>query len=313
MATRKQKSSASAPAGGGGFSLISDEKLLQLYTTMVKCRMVEERARSLFEPKNLLKRKRLAGNGGGAVSQEAGQEAVVVGVAIDLGPEDRVLPLNRGLIASFARGGPLTEVFRSQMAGAAGLDLAVQLDIATGAALINKTKQNGKIAVVYLEEGAASPGFRSGFLPDSCSDALHAAGPRRLPILFVRLSSLPAAPGKRKAQKGIDAHAERDEIARQASNCGIPFIAVDASDAVAVYRVVTEAIAHARKGNGATFIACEAAGGDMAHDPILKMEAYLTRKGLFSEKLKRENAASLTKELRAASAAANQSKKLASL
>jgi TPP-dependent pyruvate/acetoin dehydrogenase alpha subunit len=51
----------------------------------------------------------------------------------------------------------------------------------------------------------------------------------------------------------------------------------------------------------------------MAHDPILKMEAYLTRKGLFSEKLKRENAASLTKELRAASAAANQSKKLASL
>jgi TPP-dependent pyruvate/acetoin dehydrogenase alpha subunit len=318
MATRKQKPSASAPAGGGGFSLISDEKLLQLYTTMVKCRMIEERARSLFEPKNLLERKKLAGNGGGAVGQEAGQEAAVVGVAIDLGPEDRVVPLNRslivgfGLIASFVRGAPLEEVFRSQMACAAGLDLAAQLDIATGAALINKTKKNGKIAVVFLDGEEAEPVFRPDFWPDSCSDALHAAGVHRLPILFVRLSSLPAVLGKRKAQKGIDAHAERDVIARQAEACGVPFIAVDGNDAVAVYRVATEAIAHARKGNGATFIACETAGCK-AHDPILKMEAYLTRKGLFSEKLKRENAASFTQELKAAIATANQSKKLASL
>jgi pyruvate dehydrogenase E1 component alpha subunit len=322
MATRKQKPTASAPAGGGSFSLISDEKLLQLYTTMVKCRMIEERTRSFFEPRNLRERKKPAGNGGGAMGQEAGQdagqEAAVVGVAIDLEPEDRVVPLNRGLIASFVWGEPLEEVFRSQKACAAGLDLASQLDIATdaldiatGAALVNRTKQNGKIAVVFLEDGVASPGFRSGFRPGSCSDALHAAGLHRLPILFVRLSRLPAAPGKQKTQKRIDAQTERNKIAREASNCGIPFIAVDGSDAVAVYRVAAEAIAHARKGNGATFIACEIAGGK-AHDPILKMEAYLTRKGLFSEKLLRETVTGFKKELRAAIATANQSKKLAS-
>jgi TPP-dependent pyruvate/acetoin dehydrogenase alpha subunit len=79
---------------------------------------------------------------------------------------------------------------------------------------------------------------------------------------------------------------------------------------VAVYRVATEAIMHARKGNGATLIECETAGGGKAHDPILKMEVYLTRKGLFSEGLKSKTVASFTKELKAALATANQSKRL---
>ena len=76
---------------------------------------------------------------------------------------------------------------------------------------------------------------------------------------------------------------------------------------VAVYRVATEAIAQARKGNGATLIECSfdhrpghsEIGPRKAQDPILKMEAYLTRKGLFSEEWKAEAEASLTKELEA--------------
>lgn len=310
MATRKQEPRAAAPAVEGGFSLISDEKLIQLYTTMVKCRMIEEQARGLFEPKKKLERNKLAGNGG---SGAVGQEAVVVGIAIDLGPEDTVAPSKRGPITGFVKGEPLEEVFRRQMACATSLDLAAQLDIAIGAALVNKTKKNGKIAVVFLEgeeaEPVFQPDFRPDFWPDSCSDALHAAGVHRLPLLFVRMSSLPARLGKRKAQKGINAQTERDEIARQAGACGLPFIAVEGSDVVAVYRVVTEAIAHARKGNGATLIECETAGGK-AHDPILKMEAYLTRKRLFSEELKSKTVASFTKELKAALATANQSKRL---
>jgi TPP-dependent pyruvate/acetoin dehydrogenase alpha subunit len=258
--------------------------------------------------------------------QAAGWEAVVAGVAIDLGPGDTLAPANRGsiagfgLIAGFIKGEPLAEVFRRQLADAAGLDTAVRLDmatdalnLATGAALVNKTKKNGKIAVVFLDGEAAGPGSRLDLRLDSASDsfadALHAAGLHRLSILFVRMSSLPAGAGKGKAQKGIDAHTGRDRTARLAGECGIPFIAVDASDAVAVYRVATEAAAHARKGNGATLIECESAAGK-AHDPVLKMEAYLTRKGLFSEELKSKTVASFTKELKTAFATANQSKRL---
>jgi TPP-dependent pyruvate/acetoin dehydrogenase alpha subunit len=328
MATRKQEPRASAPDEEGGFSLISDEKLLQLYATMVKCRLIEERAQGRLEPKKPLEPKKLASRSGGrAAGQAAGLEAVVVGVAIDLGPEDTVAPSSHGpiadfgTIAGFVKGEPREEIFRRQAACAAALDPAVRLDIATdalniatGAALVNKTKNNGKIAVVFLDGEAAAPVFRSGSRPDSSSDsfadALHVAGLHRLPILFVRLSSLPAGAGKGKAQEGIDAHAGREGIARLAEECGIPFIAVDASDAVAVYRVATEAITHARKGNGATLIECETAGGGKAHDPILKMEVYLTRKGLFSEGLKSKTVASFTKELKAALATANQSKRL---
>jgi len=65
---------------------------------------------------------------------------------------------------------------------------------------------------------------------------------------------------------------------------------------VAVYRVSTEAIAHARKGNGPTLIECILDGSD----PILKMEEYLKRKSLFSEGMKREVMASFARELETA-------------
>jgi TPP-dependent pyruvate/acetoin dehydrogenase alpha subunit len=119
-----------------------------------------------------------------------------------------------------------------------------------------------------------------------------------LPILFVCQNSLPTKPGSLKRQTRVE------EIAAQA--CGFPAIPVDGGDVMAVYRVATEAIAHARKGNGPTLIECRAERSK-AHDPILKMEAYLTRKCLFSEKLKLEVATSFTKELDAAIEAAKAS------
>jgi TPP-dependent pyruvate/acetoin dehydrogenase alpha subunit len=64
--------------------------------------------------------------------------------------------------------------------------------------------------------------------------------------------------------------------------------------------VATEAIAHARRGNGPTFIECKGERSK-AHDPILNMEMYLKRKGLFSKKTKLEIAAGFTEILDAAS------------
>ena len=49
--------------GNHGFSLISNEKLLQLYTAMVKCRMIEERVRALLERGKIRRGKDAAGRG----------------------------------------------------------------------------------------------------------------------------------------------------------------------------------------------------------------------------------------------------------
>ena len=44
----------SAPPIQNGFSLISNEKLLQLYVTTLKCRMIQERVRILVKQNKLI-------------------------------------------------------------------------------------------------------------------------------------------------------------------------------------------------------------------------------------------------------------------
>jgi pyruvate dehydrogenase E1 component alpha subunit len=117
------------------------------------------------------------------------------------------------------------------------------------------------------------------------------AGAKSLPILFV-------------CHCGHDA----EDISLQAKNYGFPAVTVDANDAVALYRVATEAIAHARRGSGPTFIECKpwslsgpgSSPRATAGNPILNMEKYLSRKGLFNKKLKSEVTANFARELDAA-------------
>jgi len=266
--TKEQKDAATAAlAGNHGFSLISDKKLLDLYSAMVKCRMIEEHAWDLFG---------FEGLGG---NRDAGprREAAAVGAAIDLLPGDTVVASRRDLIANFLKDDPLSRLLSPKSVRAAESSLADLLHLAATAAATSRLKKNGKIAAVFLCGESTSSG--------TWQEALIKAGADRLPILFVRQTNLPD-----EAQSGM------------ARDFGFPVIPVDGSDVVAVYRVATEAITHARKGNGATLIECVTtrSGDDAETDPILKMEAYLSRKGLFSEKLKRDVAAAFGRELLAA-------------
>jgi TPP-dependent pyruvate/acetoin dehydrogenase alpha subunit len=277
MTTRTKEQSAAATTGNHNFSLISNEKLLQLYATMVKCRMITERARVLIE------QNKLTGNEDATVGAESRLEAAAVGVAIDLLPEDTVAPSHRDFIVNFIKGLPLDKIFGPVFARATRPGFAAQINLATSKALANKAKKNGRIAVAFPGDGSNSPSL--------WHEALALASVQQLPILFVCQNMLPADPLRRKKQTGVE------KIAAQA--CGFPAITVDGNDVVAVYRVATEAIAHARKGNGPTLIECKT-GRSTARDPIVNMETYLTRKGLFSEKMKLEVAASFTRELDAA-------------
>ncbi|MGH9600436.1 MAG: thiamine pyrophosphate-dependent enzyme, partial [Terracidiphilus sp.] len=95
-------------------------------------------------------------------------------------------------------------------------------------------------------------------------------------------------------------------------SCSLPAIVVDAHDAVALYRVAQEAIAHARRGGGPTMIACtpfRAAGASVnkrTGDPIAKMERYLAGKGLPASRLKAAVTAGFSRELDAAVEAAGR-------
>jgi pyruvate dehydrogenase E1 component alpha subunit len=275
MTIRTQEAIAAALAGSNGFLLISNEKLLQLYAIMVKCRMIAERAHVLLEQNSIVSN----------FDATIGQEAVAVGVAIDLLPEDTIAPSQRNVIVDYIKGISLEKIFGALLARAARPNLDARLNSAIGAALDNRTKKNGRVAVAFCGDDSPSLGF--------WHDALCVASAQQLPILFVCQNNFMAGPPHHKK------HTSVAEIALTVDACRFPTIAVDGNDVVAVYRVATESIIHARKGNCPTLIECKIERSK-AHDPILKMERYLKRKGLFIREMKLEVTAGFTRQLDAA-------------
>jgi hypothetical protein len=255
MTTSIIEQSSAELAGHQGFSIISNEKLRQLYISMVKCRLLAERLRAL--------------GGQGNLCAAAGNEAAAVGVLAGLLPEDAVAAVPGDLIVRFLHNEIQCKPLEESLLRDAGPDFATQLKLILRAAPASKSAVDRKITVAF---SSGDTGF-----PEA---ALKRAGAKRLPVIFVRHTSVLSE-------------------AFGALESGVPVIPVDGADVVAVYRVATESISHARKGNGPTLIECFFDPSE-AHDPILKMEAYLTRKGIFREAWKLEEVANFKRQLEAA-------------
>ena len=315
MATKVKESAAVATTSSkNGGSLISDDKLKQLYATMLKCRLMEEKALGLK------KMARFKGNYYAAV----GQEAAVVGAAIDLRPEDAVAPSHRDFITNFVKGVPLDAMF-SQLygrvtspdkgrcapahCGYAPLNIitpsstiAAQLNIGTGIALANKMLKNDNIVVAFSGDGSTSLGF--------WHEALNFSAVHDLPIVFVCQNNLWAESVPIRLQTKVE------DISLKAQAYGFPGITVDGNDVVAMYRVAHEAIQRARSGGGPTLIeaktyrwyghssidpakyrAPEEVETWKTKDPIAAMERYLTQRNLFTPAWKQQMIESFGKEL----------------
>ena len=162
-----------------------------------------------------------------------------------------------------------------------------------------------------MKRGTVALTFRNGGFTaeESWQEALQIAGKRKLPMIFVCWNGSLAEASRGKRESG------RKGALWPEPAFGFPSIAVDGDDVVAVYRVATEAIAHARRGNGPTLISCESwrenhssakENGQRGPSPamrrsnygqsILNMENYLTGKGLFKLKYRREIVAAFGKE-----------------
>ncbi len=270
---------SSATAYESAVPLISNEKLLQLYATMVKCRVLEERL-CLFAPQGKANR-----------VSEGGQEASLVGATIDLVRGDAILPLKVKLLADWAKG-VSARVLPKFVAGVAGHSIrrrsaAALFETTLRASRIRKGKRNRRIVVAFAEvEETVLPAWRR---------SLAWAVKQKLPIVFVVQVQRLSETVNDQGPAGIEDERQLSAVA------GLPAIVVDGDDAVAVYRVAYEAIARARRGSGPTLIECrpyivraQADGRTVqprrrnpaepwrAADPIVNMETYLRRKGLFT-------------------------------
>ncbi len=249
---------AAPPAGGNGFSIISKTRLLALYKALLRCRALDDRISGSrkfdsFQPSR-----------NGWRSLGPSPHAAAIAAIIDLLPGDTVVASREDFIPRFLRGATanalLANLRNGAISGGASMDSLLKRALSAGRA--RKRQDERKIAVLFgAEESETSTPWR---------ETLHAAGAERLPVIFLcRHRSAPAG-----ANNG-------------AKKCGVPAVAVDANDVVALYRVACESIAHARRGNGPTLIECVPWPASLAQgraaarlDAIQNMERYLAQAGI---------------------------------
>jgi acetoin:2,6-dichlorophenolindophenol oxidoreductase subunit alpha len=257
--------------------LVPNKKLRQMYVAMAEARVLDEHIAKLQKRAKSSRGKR-------TLESTRGQEACRVSTAIDLGPGDLVSDSQEGLVMDLlagAKAGALLERLTAltsgkkakgtKLGGTSGRllpwidDAGERLRMAMGAALSFKALERPNIVVAYVRSGELAKG--------EWREVLKLAAKLELSVIFVVL------PAEKKSKGSGTA-----TLSPKTSAWGVPGIAVDASDAVALYRVAQESIGRTRAGDGPVLIECvlyttERKGEAASHDPlVLAGEFLLSRK-----------------------------------
>lgn len=223
---------------------IADDDLRRLYATMLLARRLDERILILQ------RQGRIA-----TALSNRGQEAVALGAAYALRPNDWMVPYFRELAGYLWRGWRPEQLFLYLAGYAEGMGIpedvrdlplcipvASQLPHAVGLAYASQYKGEDSVALVFLGDGATSHG--------DFHEAMNFAGVFQAPVVFCCANnhwaiSVPVARQTRARS-----------LARKSLAYGIPSIQVDGNDLLAVYVATREAVERARTGGGPTFIEC---------------------------------------------------------
>lgn len=233
---------------------LSPHQLVAMYRTMLRIRLLEEKAGDLVE----------AGEIGCPVHLYIGQEAVATGICAALEPDDYVWGNHRSHGHYLAKGGDMKALMaellckRDGCAGGRGGSMhvyagdvgilgtvpmvAATIPIAVGAALSASIKDSGQVSVAFFGDGATEEGV--------FHESLNIASLYDLPVIFVCENNLYSSHLPLSARRAVD------ELHLHAVPYAIPGIRVDGNDVVAVYRAASQAVARARKGSGPTLLEC---------------------------------------------------------
>lgn len=219
-------------------SLDDAEKLIALYRALVRTRAIDAKAVALQRTGRL-----------GTYPSSLGQEAVSVGTASAMRPEDVAVPSFRDHGLLLWRGVTLTEFFlywggdeRGNVFSGPREDFPVSVPVgshvahAVGAALAFKLRKEARVAVCLFGDGATSKG--------DVYEAFNIAGIWHLPIVFVISNNQWAISVPRRAQSATET------LAQKAIAAGFAGEQVDGNDVTAMHGAVYEAIERARKGGG---------------------------------------------------------------
>jgi len=238
---------------------IPREKLLEMYELMNRIRYFELTARKLFAE----------GKIPGFVHLYAGEEAVAVGVMVNLKPGDVITSTHRGHGHCIAKGVDLKAMAAEIMGkktgsnkgkggsmhiydaekgilGANGI-VGGGVPHAVGAALAFKYLKRDNVAVAFLGDGAMNQGV--------VMESLNLAATWKVPVIFVVEDNQYAISMRSLEPSSLQPRrASARSFAERAMGFGIPAVTVDGMDVIAVYEAAREAIERARRGEGPTLI-----------------------------------------------------------
>ena len=219
---------------------------------MVEIRGVENRIQKLFAE----------GHVRGSTHLANGQEAVAVGIARSIDPDDVVTCTYRGHGHALALGvtpaGVIGEICGRTIGCAGGLGgsmhlvepsvgllptaaiIGAGLPIACGAAMAARARKNGRVAVSIFGDGSANIG--------AFHEALNFAAIQKLPVVFVCENNLYGEYSR------INLTTPVADIAVRAGSYAMPGVVVDGQDVDKVAEAMGEAVARARRGEGPSLL-----------------------------------------------------------
>ena len=235
-------------------ALTSRMQRIALYRQMLLIRRCEEQ----------LARAHQAGLIHGACHTYVGEEAVATGVCANLRADDAIFSTHRGHGHALAKGvtprelmaelfgratgcsrgrGGSMHLFKPEVGlmGTSGIVGPCILQ-AAGAGYTFKLLGADRVGVAFFGDGASNNGaFHEG---------LNLASIWKLPTLFVCENNLYAT------EIALSYAAGNPNVAERAAAYGMPGVAVDGNDVLAVYEAACEAVERARSGGGPTLLEC---------------------------------------------------------
>jgi len=247
-------------------------KLLEAYYYLLLTRTVENKIAYICHNQNA-QNPLIIGKG----YLSTGQEAISVGAAMALGPEDWLAPTHRDLGAHLVRGITLRQIFSQYFcrltSPTRGRDgnvhfgdtskkilgfvshMGALMPVANGVASAMKYQKKNGVVLSPLGDGASSQGV--------AHEAMNYASVFKLPVVFLLNNNRYAISTPLREQAAIE------HLAVRAAGYGMPGVTIDGNKVTEVYETVKEAVERARSGKGPSLIECETLrmSGHGTHDP----------------------------------------------
>ncbi len=293
---------------------LSKEQLLRMYRNMALTRAYDERGMMLQRQGRI-----------GFTVPSFGQEAIQTGTVAAIEDEDFIFPSYREPGVFIYRGASLYQMV-SNLYGNSGdvckgrqmpvhysfadlklfsvsSPIATQVIQAVGAAMAYKIRKEKNLTITYFGDGGTSENdFHTG---------MTFAGAFKAPTIFICTNNQYAISVPVFKQMG------NPKIVDKAAGYGMPGIAVDGNDVLAVYAATKAAADRARRGEGPSFLECltlrmgpHSSSDDptryrdeklfeawQKRDPIKRFCEYLTRKKLWNADLEKKLQEEIKSEL----------------